>query len=88
MHVGESRRSWPRYDDNMMGRDDWTEALIKNYIQQLKLDQVNGKGGDTLSHTSAEEIAKTLVERSVDLICHFMFRIMEFVFEGNSVVFC
>mgnify|MGYP001792241768 FL=1 len=60
--LGESRRNWPKYDDNMIGRDQWTTELINNYIQQLKLDMKNGKLH--LKHNiTPEVIAGSLVER-------------------------
>lgn len=60
--VGESRKDWPQYDDNMAGRDQWTADLIENYKQQLKLDMKTGKLH--LKETVTPElIAGSLVER-------------------------
>lgn len=54
--------NWPRYNDNMAGRDEWVGSLINNYIEQLKMDDTKGVLREKLS-VAAEQVAEKLVER-------------------------
>ena len=49
----------------MMGRDDWTAALIKNYVHQLDLDKIKGIQHEGLSSMKPSDAVKNLVERFV-----------------------
>ena len=49
----------------MMGRDDWTAALIKNYVHQLDLDKIKGIQHEGLSSMKPADAVKNLVERFV-----------------------